>query len=40
MFTALMSLGMVVLVVVTGIEYSHRMDELFSGLAEGRTPRN
>jgi hypothetical protein len=40
MFTALMSLGLVALVVVAAMAYSHRMDELFSGSAEGKGPRN
>jgi hypothetical protein len=40
MFTALMSLGLVALVVVAGIGYSRRMDELFSDSSKGKAPRN
>jgi hypothetical protein len=40
MFTALMSLGLVALVVVAAMAYSQRMDELFAGSAKGKGPRN
>jgi hypothetical protein len=42
MFTALMSLGLVALVVVSGLAYSERMDELFrdSPKPDGKVPRN
>ena len=40
MFTALMSLGLVALVVVAGMAYSQRMDELFSDSAKGKGRRN
>jgi hypothetical protein len=40
MFTALMSLGLVALVVVAAFAYSQRMDEMFSDSARGKARRN
>ena len=40
MFTALMSLGLVALVVTAALDYGYRMDEMLSHAAHGAARRN